>query len=337
MKIINASVSYIDYETNSVDKKSVDNTFDQYLEDLIINFRDNKSTRKFNSISLQTEVVSSVMKIIKNDGQNIEDFIDNISQRLLREEIKVQERISKLGVKVQKGSLIQALAKDDNGNYLYVIAKVEHESFVDDKDYSFKSGFSKDKHKIWKTCIFRDFDNALQLAADVFLNNKANYWHEEFLEIKEFRSDEVNTQSAYKAVDALLRKEVKKISERDYFILTNSFCGQLKNKETLDYPEAIDQLITNYFPDDIAVDIDQLRINLLSLPDKHGFDNSFFPVPEKLGRNITRTYQVNDNIELKIKGYVEVNTIQVERGSNGQSKLIIETDNEKILDTFSSK
>ena len=53
---------------------------------------------------------------------------------------------------VQKGSLIQALLYDeDKDSSMYLLAKVEHTDFVDDTDFSFKSGFSKDTKKIWKS------------------------------------------------------------------------------------------------------------------------------------------------------------------------------------------
>lgn len=52
--------------------------------------------------------------------------------------------------------MIQALLYDDERDkYTYLLAKVEHTDFVDDSDFSFKSGFSKDMKKLWKSCILR--------------------------------------------------------------------------------------------------------------------------------------------------------------------------------------
>ena len=81
---------------------------------------------------------------------------------------------------VQKGSLIQALLYDDERDkYTYLLAKVEHTDFVDDSDFSFKSGFSKDMKKLWKSCIFEIDDlNASIFQAKVYSNNVAKYWYD---------------------------------------------------------------------------------------------------------------------------------------------------------------
>lgn len=71
--------------------------------------------------------------------------IDFIAQRLLLKEREAQTTVVHMNTNVQKGSLIQALLYDeDKDKYTYLLAKVEHTDFVDDSDFSFKSGFSKD-------------------------------------------------------------------------------------------------------------------------------------------------------------------------------------------------
>lgn len=153
MEIVRSCINIINYEQNKIEERDIGESFNDYIEELVSYFKSNCSTRGYKSRSLNTEVVSSVLGIVKNQDE-FNNLNKNISRRLLEEEIKVQEKISNMGVNIQKGSLIQAVLIDDIGEYMYVIAKVEHEEFVDDKDYSFKSGFSKDKQKIWKTCIF---------------------------------------------------------------------------------------------------------------------------------------------------------------------------------------
>ena len=115
---------------------------------------------------------------------------------------------------VQKGSLIQALLYDDERDkYTYLLAKVEHTDFVDDSDFSFKSGFSKDMKKLWKSCIFEIDDlNASIFQANVYSNNVAKYWYDNFLELDQRVSDEVNTDKAFRAIDSALNRNIKNVA-----------------------------------------------------------------------------------------------------------------------------
>ena len=212
MEIVRSCINIINYDQNKIEERDISEGFNDYIEELVSYFKSNESTRAYKSRSLNTEVVSSVLGIVKNQDE-FDNLNENISRRLLKEEIKVQQKISSMGVSVQKGSLIQALLIDDIDEYIYVIAKVEHEEFVDDKDYSFKSGFSKDKQKIWKTCIFESINqNESFINSKIFLNNVAKYWTDDFLELDEIRNDENNTKNAFKSVDALLKRDVNKYS-----------------------------------------------------------------------------------------------------------------------------
>ena len=103
------------------------------------------------------------------------------------------------------------------GTHNYLLAKVEHTDFVDDSDFSFKTGFSKDMKKLWKSCLFEMDDlNSSCFLAKVFLNNPAKYWYDTFLELEERTNDETNTDRAFRAVDLVLNGNLKKIAPRDY-------------------------------------------------------------------------------------------------------------------------
>lgn len=337
MEIIKSCINIINYDENKIEEREIDINFNRYIEELVKHFKSNKSTRHYKSLSLKTEVVSSILEITKNQNK-FDELNKNISHRLLKKEIEVQKKISNMGVNIQKGSLIQALLIDDAGLYMYVIAKVEHEEFVDDKDYSFKSGFSKDKQKIWKTCIFESISHNVEfIDSRVFLNNEAKYWTDSFLELEELRNDEINTTCAFKSIDAFLKREVKKHSKGDYFILKNSLLGELRKKELIDYPEMIKNLITNYKPENDNIDICNLKTALLELPKTHNFDNQFNAAPDKLKKTSEEIFKINDNIELKIKGHIDFEKIEMNRDTDGRMYVKIETDNEDLINIFNLK
>ena len=95
-----------------------------------------------------------------------------------------------VSVVMKKGSLVQALLYDpETERYAFLLAKVEHTDFVDVSDYTFKSGFSKDKKNLWKSCIFMIDDlEADFYRATVYSDTAAKFWYDGFLELKPSRA-----------------------------------------------------------------------------------------------------------------------------------------------------
>ena len=199
MEIIAQAVRVIDYENNSVQRRNVNMMpkFKDYIEQLIVHVSNNVSIREYHTQSTRTEVIAGILEIAGNleTPDAIEEKIDSIAERLVRNEREAQARIGHMNISVQKGSLIFALF-EDNGNRKCILAKIEHTGFFDERDYSERFGFSKDTKKIWKTCMF-DLNNlnADQFQAKIYSNTVAKYWWFDFLELVECQNDRVNTVS----------------------------------------------------------------------------------------------------------------------------------------------
>lgn len=156
MRIITQAIRVIDYENNKISTRNIMPKFGEYIEQLISYINGNVSVREYKTQSTGTEVISSILEIIKHQAEPevVLQRFDIIAQRLLRKERQAQEQVASMDIRVQKGSLILALIEDE-GKALFLLAKVEHTDFFDDSDYSIKSGFSKDKKKIWKPACLR--------------------------------------------------------------------------------------------------------------------------------------------------------------------------------------
>lgn len=215
MEIVNQTIRIIDYENNAVYKRDTPDEFSDYVRQLITYINSNTSIREYCTRSVNTEVISCILDIIHNqlDEEFVTEKIDAIAKRLLIKECAAQTTVAHM-TNVQKGSLIQALLYDDERDkYTYLLAKVEHTDFVDDSDFSFKSGFSKDMKKLWKSCIFEIDDlNASIFQAKVYSNNVAKYWYDNFLELDQRVSDEVNTDKAFRAIDSALNRNIKNVA-----------------------------------------------------------------------------------------------------------------------------
>lgn len=341
MTIINRYIHIIDYENNRILSRDIPPEFDEYVKELIMHINKNDSVREYKTRSRFTEVISGALQILcqKDNEEVVLERTTSIANRLLVKEVDVQSRIGRLNTNVQKGSLIQALLYDaDNERYSYLLAKVEHSTFVDDIDFSFKTGFSKDKKTIWKSCLI-DLSNADldEYYSKIYSNNSAKFWSEDFLEFDEMISDETNTLKSFKAIEAVLNVSLRGLVTKDHTIIRNHFIAYYKTRDHIDFPEMVNSILEHYDPIDIEIGkIQDIREKIMQLPEKKGFDRQFNAAPKVINARIRKTYEVTDGIQLRITDAVEdiQNTIVAYRSDDGTHYIRIKTTNSDTFQRF---
>ena len=223
--------------------------------------------------------------------------------------------------------------------YVYLLAKVEHTEWVDDSDFTFKTGFSKDKKTIWKSCLF-DLSNltAQEFYAKVYSDTKAQYWSNGFLELEELKNDELNTQRAFQAIEATLGHGFRGITGPDHTIIRNSFIGYLKSNEHIDYPSMVNSILENYQPEDTNISpekVESIRKALLEQPEKRKFDNQFNSVSTAINARIKKVYHVYEGIDLSVKGNIpNLSSIIQSVEKDGSQYLMIRTTDDKTYKQF---
>lgn len=344
MEIVIQTIRIIEYENNVVYIRNTPDTFCDYVKQLIVYINNNTSIREYRTRSVNTEVISCVLDIIKNqiDENFVTNKIDCIAHRLLLKEREAQTSVVHMNTNVQKGSLIQALLYDDeNDKHIYLLAKVEHTDFVDDTDFSFKSGFSKDMKKLWKSCIFEIDDlNAVSFSAKVYSNTVAKYWYDNFLELEEVINDEVNTKKAFRAIESTLNRNVKNLAPRDHTILRNSLIAYFKSNDYIDYDTMVHNILENYQPMELDQEkMDKVIEKVKELPNKHNFDKQFNTVPSVISTRIKKVYDVCHGVQLKITDAIDNfdDTIQAYRDTDGNRYIKIKTNNESTYRRFSNQ
>lgn len=343
MIIVNKSIRIIDYENKRVFARQIPDTFDEYVAELIAHINTNTSVREYKTRSAVTEVIGSILQILltRENPESVLTRVDGIANRLLQKEIEAQERVGRLNTNVQKGSLIQALLFDEEDAYTYLLAKVEHSDFVDDSDFSFKTGFSKDKKTIWKSCLFDLSDpQSQEFQARIYSNNVAKYWSDDFLELDEMLSDESNTLKAFKAIDATLNRSMRGNITRDHTIIRNAIISYFKNNEHIDYSMMVESVLGQYDPIDISVEnVASLKEKMLKLPERDNFDHQFNSVAGVINARIKKIYQVNEGIQLKITDAIKdlSQTIFAYRDDDGTRYIKIKTNNNETYQRFKSQ
>ena len=341
MIIANRSIHIIDYENNRILSRDIPATFDEYVGELIEHINRNDSVRDYKTRSRYTEVISGAIAISsqKDNADVVRERTNSIANRLLVKEVEAQGHIGRLNTNVQKGSLIQALLFDEQEHkHVYLLAKVEHSTFVDDVDFSFKTGFSKDKKTIWKSCLI-DLppEESDEYYAKVYSNTSAKFWSDDFLELDEMISDETNTLKSFKAIETVLNTNLRGVATKDHTVLRNGFIAYYKGQEHIDFSEMVNYILGQYDPVDIdAAKVADIREKILQLPEKKGFDRQFNSVPKTINARIRKTYEVNDGIQLKITDAIENlnETIVAYQDENGVRYLRIKTNNESTFRRF---
>jgi hypothetical protein len=343
MAIIQKTIHIIDYDNSQVIPRETPDAFESFVTDLISHISSNDSVREYKTRSNATEVIGSIITLCSelDNADVVSAKMEGVAKRLLLKETEAQEQISRTSTNVQKGSLVQALLLDDRGdNYTYLLAKVEHSEWVDDSDFSFKTGFSKDKKTLWKSCLIDLTDlEATEFQAKICSNTVAKYWSDGFLEFDEMNSDESNTTRAFKAIEATLNQNFRGNPSPDHTVIRNHFIGHFKNTEHIDYPAMVNAVLENYQPVDpdfmTTEKIATIRIKLLEQPQKRNFDSQFSPVSSVINARIRRVYPITDGIDLKVNRDINdlAGTIQsVEE--NGVKYIRVRTTNEDTFKKF---
>ncbi|MCR5701814.1 MAG: hypothetical protein K6G76_06705 [Lachnospiraceae bacterium] len=344
------AIHKIDYDAERFSEVEIHSHFDEFVSDLLEKINSDVVNKAYVPISQSTQVVNdirsifSLIEVERVESEELEkrvkEYSRDIAQRLFEKEKLKQEQIYRMGQNVKKGSLIQAAIKKED-SYAYLLAKVEHSSFVDDSDFSFKSGFSSEQKKIWKTCIFNcciEDEKIIVNEAKIYVSNSGKYWANDFLELRELSTDAQNTKNAFSAIERVLIKEVKKKSPSDYTVIRNTFVGYMKKEQQVDYNEMVSSILDDYHADYLTQEsITELKGKLMELPENGKFDRLFKVVPAEIRTKIKQLYRVNEGIEIKVNDYVQdiKQKISAEEDlRTGQKFIRIMTNNDDVYKQF---
>lgn len=353
MKIFFKVMHKIDYESRQYEKRNMPEHFNNYIKRVISEACSNKNIRAYKVGEKDGEVIENIKLIAQKFKNNqfqeddLDSYCNNIAQKLLDTEIQCQEYIESRNLPGQllKGSLLQAIAYDEKEKiHQILLAKVESSEWFDDNDYEVKTGFPKNGHKIWKTCVLdlKIEENIEILKIVVYVNNGAKYWTKDFIQIVETQSDQSNTERAFKFLDQILQKKVKKVSPSDHMILRNSLIRYFRCEGFIDYYEMIKDIFMDYTPQSMEKDMyDNVIEQLKSLPEKKSFDCQFTSVPKAVKAKIKSVFKVtneiqltiNDRLEGEVSDYIE-SFIDKE---TGQQYIKIKTDDQQTYETFIKK
>ncbi len=327
MNIKFTSLHQVDHNLKEIRNIDVNNQSDDlknYTNRLIDEITKSNNKRNFEFKSDTTEVRNAIDKFLDAEyetGAKIN------ADRLLNIEIEAQEKIDHLNIKIQKGSLFQAVIKNNIETYV-IISKADHNQFLDEVDFTLKTGLP------WEKRIFKAFlvKMANGQPTEIFVydttNRMARYWWDNYLELKEKYTDTHNTKTSLNVLDSKIFNPIKKKFPSDHTIIRNSAIGYFRNNTEFELNEFVNQTLENYTPINPDFPIEKIVTKTKELPEKWKFDARFNIQKKEINKKQSNRIPLTEKIELILKDYIIDldNVIEAEKDAEGVKYIKIKTD-----------
>lgn len=302
--------------------------------------------REYLKIDDTTQVVSMLNKIINTENDTLRKTASKtIADRLLREEISVQARISQLNRDIQRGGLIISYFEYDTQQYIAIV-KIHYIDFYEEATFEESRGLPK-KDVILKTFISKITNNLTDIQFFLSDSTKkegegsAKFWWNNFLELKELRSDKENTKESFEQVEQVLKKEFYTNNREDFWYLKNNLIAYYRLSEQFSFTTMIDstigdmdlKLLNNKTDEEKQTFKNSLKSKLQSVSyDSRGnrrFDTEFTIDKKEVKAKIKTKITLMPNVDLNLLGEVE----------DFQAKIIptLDEQNRKYLKIYSDE
>ena len=321
------SLHHIDNESGVISKVDVDSKsqyLSEYIEHLMKDIQDKPTKRVFKFRSGgTTEIRAAIGNFVLRDYS----AVDTNAKRLLAVEQKTNEKIKNLKANVQKGSLFQTVINVDDNYKMVIIAKAEHNDFLDAQDFILHMGLP------WKKKVFKSFLAAIDNTGKIIkvivadTNTKiSEYWWSDFFELDEVRTDRFNTKLYLEALDKKILDLIKKKFPADHTILRSSAIGHFRSQDDLDHLEFYNAIFKNYPPVDEKFPIDKIRKSVLSLPEDYGVDSQFRIEKDEVKGRISSKIPLFEGVELVYNGGADLDNIEAGKNKEGDKYILIKTE-----------
>ena len=306
IEIIKISLHVIDIENEKIETIDVsqhEKAINKYVSKLIeIDILNNSDKRKYSFKDGDTQVKSSIQKIIHNDD-DIENIILANANRLLEKEIEAEKSIAKMNKHIQRGSLLHIHFKQNKKDRL-LLCKAEHDEILNEKTFAISRGLNT-KKKVFKAfLVYLETDETQE---EIYVNDKHNssYWWKGFLELNQSNSDELNTEKTLgKIIQIIDRNKRKTENKLDSAILRNNIIGYFRSNQNFNLSSFISSL-KDYTPHNDKYPIENVITGFSKLEDDKSFDNQFIIIPGKIDKRKTNSIRLGKGIYLNLENEIE--------------------------------
>ena len=287
--------------------------------------------KQVNSLSLNTEVA-----VTSDKTAALDKSVEAIAQRLLTAQVISQKKYS--FTELKRGSLIQSYVLVDNIP-LYLLALIDHSSFIDELDLSRKSGIPDDNKATFKNA--RIHFNSDYTLSSIYLSDSqtkiSTYWYDSFLDMQTTTDNIANTRYAYTLISKVLSNKLCRKHKQDLIEYNNSLKIYFTKNDSFDFDECLDFVFKGE-PYSKNLDIAALKSEITNKKNTtKSFDDVFdIDITDIKHALRHRNYKLNPNVELKLKTIDDTikENVFTTQLPNGELVIAISNVDEEQLKTF---
>lgn len=306
----------IDREVGNVVEKDDSDDLEKYVQYLLGNIEKNKGLSQYETANPTIGVIASTLDSVKRCCHKIDEEDEAIiaknfyaiAFRFLNKETDAQEKVEQMRTIIKVGCLVQTIIKNNTG-YQYLIAKVDSTDYLNNFDLKRNRGIEISEKRLGKSCLIdicENEDGTLALSQiRILLDNKASYFHKEFLEVLPVYRDDYNTQKMMATVLKCIDDNLKQTYPKQRLLLRNTFIHHVRSNEFIDYNNICTEVFNKYL-DNVECEIEladreKLKAQLQDLPVKKRFSPQFTKVSKEVKARIFQSeYKLNKGVQLII-------------------------------------
>lgn len=351
--VLKMKAHIIDREIGNVINKEASTDLELYVPKLIENIEKSKGLSQYKSENSTMGVIALALESVKKCNDEFDEKTEailnknfySIAFRFLDKETNAQEKVEQLNTVIKVGCLVQAIIKKEN-HYQYIIAKVDSTDYLNNFDLRKNRGIEISDKRLGKSCLI-DFiknenDDLIIDQIRILLDNKASYFHKEFLEVIPIYQDDINTKRMMATVLKRIDENLKSKYPKQRLLLRNTFIHHVRTNDFIDYnkicTEVFDKFLDNADCDIELYDREKLKSELQDLPAKKKFSPQFNKVSKEVKARIFQSeYALNKGIQLVISDIEQdelLKNIKSGKEDGGKQFIMIYTTDQEAISAF---
>ncbi len=240
--------------------------------------------------------------------KEFEEAAESLAKRLHEKQVDAENR----SFEITQGDLLSVFYSVEGQSYA-LLSKLEQVQFLNRVTLEKNAGFPFDKNRLLKTCLceLTEENGVWEIGAVSLYDSNSvisKFWWHDFLELAELTDDDSNSKRAYAAWKDFIDKTIRPTSKADALIAKNSIGGIFKSKQPYVHSDVVDAVLTNYVPENPALDMKAIAAKAQKLPQQSKalgkrFDANFQVSPSACRIRLA-PIRLTDEIDLILKAPV---------------------------------
>ena len=335
---VKQSLHFIDRETKKTIKKDlaeIDAQTEKDLEKIITKIFFHKNCREYN-FQKSSYVNEKILSILENQ-ELWEDQTTNIADKLLDKETRKQKKITERFSHVTKGSLLQILltSKNDETEYYFVLAKINHHAYLSETDLKRDIGIPE-KVQVFKSAVIKIMQNKI-VNIKLFDSSKpiSEYWWSDFLELEPKIDNEENTKKVFYNISSAIKYHTTRDKKEDRRSLLNRFYVYMESCGSFNFEELMNALFNNYKKHNDKCNIEHLKKRIKE--SKNDYDKIFNVDTVAFRKQLDKkNYTINNLITATIPESLAMNPnmIYANQKNDGTKFIHIKLENDDLYNKY---